>query len=1547
VRQKNGFFSFFGKEEKYSLCFLFRNMSTSLQSLSPSLLRVAQSPPYAFSQGLIVALSCGGVAAAAASAAALGAEVVVSGAGASAAAAGGGSETLLPPPPPPEASHAHWQRVVLPTLAAGGVGVASALLASLLVLPSLASTSVERAVAVTLKGLGAALSSSSSRFFGAGESVGEGGGGGGGGLCGGSGGGGGGGEEEKSAAATAAAVALVGGSSNGDLPSPSSLSPPPPSSTASNATALRLSNLHRLRRQETLAARPAKGAAAATLPPVLLAPHLAMKREPAESPGFEAWWDRLCAPVDAVEASSSSSSSDDDDDDDEGRKRHRRRRRRQQGPDDDRPLQASREKELLLSRRRSKLSGVSKSFARLAQSVGSLTGNSSSKRQQQQKGREGDGAERRVVEVKEKETAIALPLYAPPPPPPPPLPPPPPHNHRPKHKPPSPVRPTVLLFDMAQAPPPASNLRPLIAAARAALSSAAVEPPLLRALPSFLSRHRALRESRRPFDPAAWARLLLALDRLLTRISALEFAASNDDVFFGDGEEVEGGGEGAANGGKCSSSSLPWRREIVDAMRLAFAQAAAALAHLSEEAARGDGRPVSCGGNGGGGGRGGGGGGDVEQGRRRGGGKLDENGENGGGDLDDPADDEDDAAEELERANSSVLARSSSVGFVRSFRRTEESLHRALLEQIELHVRAVKEAAAEAATAASAAATAEEEQEEEDEAADGNGKAAPQPSSPRTLVLPSAYTARSRFFAYSLALAVVRQMTEVDAAASACFFGGDCSSVAASNARPSPSSPSPSPSSSGVPFGSWVKDLVAVFFCAPLLRRTLDRARRVAVAAWERLKRGLRRPFFRKNGNANENTDGGGDGGETKALPPFPKLGANGKRVLVAGLKYFLVTFLLLSAMLSAESGSPDVARLVPSAAFSAGALSMSEKVEATASKVASWVLATVAGGVAGGLLLVGGWLPARPALLGLAVAALAGLGAAATARTGRWRTTVVLGLLTTSAISLCRYDSDCRGGAAARAAASGAPNNNSKWCSTAGTVELVVSRIASVVVGVLVAAAVNVSIAPWFVSDWSLSALGSTLRDVSAPFIEQQYARFYAEGEAAAAATAAARAAEVEEEEEEEEGEAEKKGGKKKMSQKDFFDEYDDPFRGVAEEVAGVVARGLQRLESQKKKKKKKEEKKEKFGKGEHDGGGGREEDETGNGEEEVAEQAPPLPVISSSPPPPFPVSYSFVPFLPASALPPLSLQRDAAPRLVEVQASLARDATAWSRGVLSTPKSLQSLLRSSLSLLDALASLQVAVSTCDSYSSSSSLPHGGGLNGATHRCYVSPLAPATAEVFAALRAAAAAAADHLDAVSSSRTAWSGLSSFFSGEMGPPRQENEKGEKEKEKEKKRREEEEESDDDDDEEEEEDLDGEEGTHRHSHRHHHHSHSRHGHHHHREANAATRARLRAAIDDLRARRSVAIEAQSAARRYFHVAMARNAREAEERERRRRKSSTTETTSSKGGEEEQGGGRRSPMSAFVLPQDQLRHLATMSALIKAMNRFTAVLRAAAAC
>ena len=60
-------------------------------------------------------------------------------------------------------------------------------------------------------------------------------------------------------------------------------------------------------------------------------------------------------------------------------------------------------------------------------------------------------------------------------------------------------------------------------------------------------------------------------------------------------------------------------------------------------------------------------------------------------------------------------------------------------------------------------------------------------------------------------------------------------------------------------------------------------------------------------------------------------------------------------------------------------------------------------------------------------------------------------------------------------------------------------------------------------------------------------------------------------------------------------------------------------------------------------------------------------------------------------------------------------------------------------------------------------------------HEIYVRPCAPATAAVFSAVRAAAEAAADHLDAVAASRSAWSGLSSFLTGTVGPPRSERRK----------------------------------------------------------------------------------------------------------------------------------------------------------------------------
>ena len=138
------------------------------------------------------------------------------------------------------------------------------------------------------------------------------------------------------------------------------------------------------------------------------------------------------------------------------------------------------------------------------------------------------------------------------------------------------------------------------------------------------------------------------------------------------------------------------------------------------------------------------------------------------------------------------------------------------------------------------------------------------------------------------------------------------------------------------------------------------------------------------------------------------------------------------------------------------------------------------------------------------------------------------------------------------------------------------------------------------------------------------------------------------------------------------------------------------------------------------------------------------------------------------------LSLQADVAARLVEVQASLARDATAWKRGVLATPPAVLTLVRSSLALLDALAAVRLAAAD--------ESPAGGGregcgrgagaaldrarrppsplflctgvASGLLYHAYVVPTAPAVRSVLDAMRTATAAAAAHLEAVAATRHA-------------------------------------------------------------------------------------------------------------------------------------------------------------------------------------------------
>jgi hypothetical protein len=334
--------------------------------------------------GLVIALSAGSTMLGAASALAAARNV----ARAAAAASGRPTPPHLHAAPPRSSLHQHWWLTVVPTLASFGVAGAATVVASLL-LPSLASTDVEAVTARALAGCGESLSHTAARLF--------------------------------AVAADPAGVFARSASTGAPLP-------------------------------------PA-GAGAAALPPVPLdggkasadgtpPPPLLMEREPADAPDFEAWWARLCAPMDVAGGGGGGAGA---------------------------PPNGG---------------GHSSSVAgRLASWFESVL----SRRRR----RPGVGGE-------------PAPLS---PPPPPPLPPPAlggagakgggdglgaPHR------------------SLADPGPPVSSLRPLLAAARAALAASVAEPPLLRGWGA------------RPFCSTSWDRLLCATDALVTALSALQAVAGDD-----------------------------------------------------------------------------------------------------------------------------------------------------------------------------------------------------------------------------------------------------------------------------------------------------------------------------------------------------------------------------------------------------------------------------------------------------------------------------------------------------------------------------------------------------------------------------------------------------------------------------------------------------------------------------------------------------------------------------------------------------------------------------------------------------------------------------------------------------------------------------------------------------------------------------------------------------------------------------------------------------------------------------------------------------------
>ena len=704
-------------------------------------------------------------------------------------------------------------------------------------------------------------------------------------------------------------------------------------------------------------------------------------------------------------------------------------------------------------------------------------------------------------------------------------------------------------LDAAAPGPPAAALRPLLAAARAGVSAAAAEPACLRPWGG------------RAFDPGAWARLLAALDTLVTRVAALDAAAALGGGSLGDGAAALWG------------PGVAWDPEVRRGVRSALARAAAACAALSAHA--------------------------TSQGR----------------------------------APLTPLCGSAAPSWRGGWAAADEELRRGLRRQVAAYVEAVRSAAAVGAPAVRPDADVGTPRAELsfDVAFDETTPPTAATSLRRDgeLLLPSAFQARVRFYTFSLATAVVEAMERVDAAAERALC---------------PLSAQPPPAS------SWFAHLAGVAVCAP--------------AWWPAVQRCLRA----------SDDDSTAPDASPEAVAAAARTTA---RVRVAGIKYWGVATTALAATLALIAASPAAARLLPMYGFAAAALSTSEKVEATAVKVTSWLVATVVGAVAGAALLTRGALPSHPAALGVAIAALAGT--CALAGVTRWRLVVTLFPLTLCSVALCQYDATCRSvyGTGLRAP----PRVTAGACSLMGTVAVAATRAASVVVGVLLAQSVCVCIHPWYVSDWSLDALASALRDGAAPLMEQQYAVFVEGSRAAAVAARRTDDAPV---------------------------VRSPPRRKPGMSPASSLASALSSLVSS------------------------RASARAASTERTLSAS---LAAVEAPPPPPalFPV--------PAR---PLSLQRDVADRLVEVQASLARDATAWSRGVLATPHAVTSVLKSSLALMDALAALQVAAR--------SQSPAGGICNGVLYNAYVTPAAPAARRVFDCLAACADAAAAHLETVAATR---------------------------------------------------------------------------------------------------------------------------------------------------------------------------------------------------
>ncbi|KAG2427956.1 hypothetical protein HXX76_011943 [Chlamydomonas incerta] len=215
-----------------------------------------------------------------------------------------------------------------------------------------------------------------------------------------------------------------------------------------------------------------------------------------------------------------------------------------------------------------------------------------------------------------------------------------------------------------------------------------------------------------------------------------------------------------------------------------------------------------------------------------------------------------------------------------------------------------------------------------------------------------------------------------------------------------------------------------------------------------------------------------------RELPPLRTAAGRGallrSRVFQSGVKYWLAlsTVLLLILGLSERPDTPEVRHFRPLFGFVVCALSMSERVEATVSRVSLWVLGTVVGGTLGFVVMVDTHLAANPYALLTVICAFTFLVGVASSYP-QLRMSMVLTLITFAGVSLCQYTGTC--------GAHGSP-------------QVYGARLLSVMAGCSVPVLLSQLILPWYTSDWALQSMGRAF-SAAAQLVRADYEEFWQDG--------------------------------------------------------------------------------------------------------------------------------------------------------------------------------------------------------------------------------------------------------------------------------------------------------------------------------------------------------------------------------------------------------------------------------------------------------------------